>query len=203
VVDKITNFENADGGLGEDVIYGSAGANRLFGNAGDDHLFGFGGNDTLFGGTDEDSLSGGAGNDRLFGEDGADTLIGGAGKDELTGGSFSGSGDGFVDTFKFTAITDSGLTNATRDTIFDFEDGFDKIDLSDIDANTTIVGNDTFSTTIATNDSFGGAGELRAITVASGWIIEGNVNGDTNADFSILVADAAHSIVWTDADFVL
>ena len=51
VVDKITNFENADGGLGEDVIYGSAGANRLFGNAGDDHLFGFGGNDTLFGGT--------------------------------------------------------------------------------------------------------------------------------------------------------
>ena len=90
------------------------------------------------GGTDEDSLSGGAGNDRLFGEDGADTLIGGAGKDELTGGSFNGGGDGFVDTFRFTAVTDSGLTNATRDTIFDFEDGTDLIDLSTIDANTTM-----------------------------------------------------------------
>ncbi len=39
--------------------------------------------------------------------------------------------------------------------------------------------------------------------MAGGWIIEGNVNGDTNADFSILVADADHSIVWDDTDFLL
>ena len=155
------------------------------------------------GGTGEDSLSGGAGNDRLFGDGDNDTLIGGAGKDELTGGGFNGSGDLSVDTFVFTAVTDSGVTNATRDTILDFEDGVDKIDLSAIDANTTILGDDAFSASIGTNVNFGGAGELRAVAVASGWIIEGNVNGDTNADFSILVADADHSIVWDGTDFLL
>jgi hypothetical protein len=122
----------------------------------------------------------------------------------LWGGDFEGSGDGFLDTFRLTAVTDSGLTKATRDTIFDFEDGFDKIDLSAIDANTTNLVDDSFSASIGINVSFGGnSGELRAVTVASGWIVEGDVNGDKNADFSIEVADADHSIVWSDADFLL
>ncbi len=96
VVDTINNFEDANGGQGQDVIYGSAAANTLFGNGDDDNLFGFGGNDRLFGGTDEDGLPGGAGDDRLFGDSDNDTLIGGAGKDELTGRGPHGCGDAFL-----------------------------------------------------------------------------------------------------------
>jgi Ca2+-binding RTX toxin-like protein len=48
--DTITGFENAKGGAGFDVIYGSAAANTLSGGDGGDGLFGFGGNDTLDGG---------------------------------------------------------------------------------------------------------------------------------------------------------
>src|SRR5581483_5094429 len=44
------------------------------------------------------------------------------------------------------AVSDSGLSKATRDVITDFQDGIDKIDLSKIDANTTNgPGDDAFS----------------------------------------------------------
>ena len=60
------------GGVGNDVILGLGGIDRLEGGAG---------NDNLYGGTGDDTLLGGAGNDKLWGGGGVDRLEGGAGND--------------------------------------------------------------------------------------------------------------------------
>jgi Ca2+-binding RTX toxin-like protein len=52
--DTISEFENANGGSGDDVITGSAVANRLVGNGGNDLLIGGEGGDTLVGGLGDD-----------------------------------------------------------------------------------------------------------------------------------------------------
>jgi hypothetical protein len=177
--DKLKNFENAHGGEGNDFIYGSAGVNFLGGNDGFDVLYGFAGNDTLYGG------------------EGGDLLYGGTGKDQLSGGKDN-------DTFRFASTADTGVTSASRDEIRDFENGLDLIDLSHIDANTATKGvNDAF-TYIGTNVAFTKTtGELRAYWTANGQIIEGDVNGDGRADFSIELTDADHSIALDTSDFLL
>jgi Ca2+-binding RTX toxin-like protein len=45
--DRIVNFENAFGGQGNDIVFGSNGRNKLDGGAGNDHLYGLGGADVL------------------------------------------------------------------------------------------------------------------------------------------------------------
>jgi Ca2+-binding RTX toxin-like protein len=70
--------DNADGGSGNDTIYG---------NMADNHLLGGGGSDVIYGGTGNDLIEGGSGNDFLYGEDGDDYLIGGTGFDSLHGGA--------------------------------------------------------------------------------------------------------------------
>jgi hypothetical protein len=178
--DSIFGFENANGGAGPDIIYGSAAANSLIGAVGGDFLAGFGGNDTLDGGT------------------GFDALVGGVGKDQLTGGADA-------DLFEYNALSDSGVTAGTRDLIADFEPGIDQIHLFGIDANTTNAAgtNDAF-TFIGTNVPFTGtAGQLHAFWSAIGQIIEGDVNGDAKPDFSIEIADPTHAITLASASFVL
>jgi Ca2+-binding RTX toxin-like protein len=141
---------------------------------------GFGGKDTLIGGAGADGLAGGAG---------ADTLIGGPD----------------ADVFQFLATSDSGITAATRDLIADFQDGIDIIDLHFIDANkTNAAGTKDAFTFIGTNVPFTGtAGQLHAFWSAIGQIIEGDVNGDAKADFSIEIADPTILITLTSADFIL
>ena len=73
---------------------------------------------TQYGGDGNDSISGGEGGDKLIGGEGDDTLYGGAGDDTLFGGEGA-------DTFVFTP--DHGA-----DTIKDFTDGEDMIDLTAI-----------------------------------------------------------------------
>ena len=74
-------------------------------------------NDTLHGKNGVDFTGdGGAGADKLRGFNGSDTLNGGTGNDEMWGGTGA-------DTFIFEADTGT-------DTIWDFEDGIDLIDLS-------------------------------------------------------------------------
>lgn len=178
-LDTITGFENAKGGSAADLIYGSAVANDIRGGGGGDIIFGY------------------AGNDNLSGDAGVDALIGGAGKDFLSGGSEA-------DTFFFTSVKDSGLTAATRDTIGDFQDNLDKISLAIIDANTAAVGDQPFHF-IGTNVNWdnSGQGQLRAYWTAIGQIIEGDINGDRKADFSIEIQDPQHNIVLDSADFIL
>ena len=109
---------------GDDTALGGAGNDSLFGARGNDRLEGGDDDDLLDGGRNIDTLLGGAGNDRLRGGFGADILNGGAGDDNMYGGNTSGN-DGQSDTFVFLSL------NNGKDRIKDFEDGIDKLDLSD------------------------------------------------------------------------
>ena len=116
---KYTNFENVIMAWGNDAVVGTNGNNIMSGNDGNDNLNAMGGNDTVYGGSGDDLISGGLGKDLLDGEVGADT-------------------------FKYLFINGSP-NNASRDTIKNFShyEG-DKIDISGIDANVTIAGNQSF-----------------------------------------------------------
>ena len=70
------------------------------------------------------TILGTASADTLVGDTGADTITGRAGADTLTGGSKS-------DTFVFMT-GDTGITEATADTITDFSTGTDKIDIATV-----------------------------------------------------------------------
>ena len=63
--DTVRNFENANGGGGDDIIYGSSAANVLTGSDGEDSIYGYAGNDTLDGGLGDDTLVGDVGNDMI------------------------------------------------------------------------------------------------------------------------------------------
>ncbi len=85
----------------------------------------------------DDSANGLGGNDTMYGYDGNDTLTGGAGKDYLEGGDGN-------NTFVFNAVSETGNSSSTCDLITDFWHGYDKINLSAIDASTILTGNNAF-----------------------------------------------------------
>ena len=97
-----------------------------------------------------------------------------------------------ADTFDFNALLDS-LVGVNRDTVLDFSSlQGDRIDLSTIDANTAIIGDDAFSYIDAA--AFSNApGELRF----SGGILAGDVDGNGVADFEIQLVGVA-SLAVTD-----
>lgn len=78
-------FDDLDGGTGNDTINGGQGNDRLVGGDGDDWMIGHDGDDAMLGGAGHDHLEGRAGNDHLEGESGNDTLKGGDGNDSLAG----------------------------------------------------------------------------------------------------------------------
>ncbi|PXW85450.1 Ca2+-binding RTX toxin-like protein [Nitrosomonas sp. Nm84] len=126
----------------------------------------------LIGNDNANTLNGLNGNDTLNGGSGNDTLIGGVGADVLTGGADA-------DSFAYTAVTHS--TSASRDIISDFLSGTDKIDLSAIDANTGLVGNNAFSFIDAA--AFNAAGQVRYDPLTG--LLEANINADLAADLQI------------------
>ncbi|MBA1158390.1 CAP domain-containing protein [Microvirga mediterraneensis] len=103
------------GNAGRNTLKGTSGSDTIKGLGGNDKIYGNGGDDKLYGGSGNDALTGHGGNDRLYGNDGNDRLSGGSGNDTLTGGRGA-------DTFRF-----SGKWGA--DTITDYSDGIDRIDL--------------------------------------------------------------------------
>lgn len=128
----------------------------------------------LWGNLGNDSLDGGAVNDLLFSGEGDDTLVGGAGKDVMTGGLGA-------DTFVFTARTQ--CYKATSDLITDFTSGSDHIDLSQIDANTLLAGDQAFLF-IAGAAFWHTAGKLRVLGSGAGSLnLAGDINGDAVTDF--------------------
>ena len=123
-----------------------------------------------------DLLTGKATNDTLSALAGDDTLIGGAGTDKLTGGLGA-------DTFKFNNLSDSGITAKTRDTITDFKSTQnDKIDLSGIDANSVLAGDQAFTFINNATFSADATGQLRFDSKT------GILYGSTNAEFSIVLS---------------
>lgn len=169
-----------DGGLGADSMIGGAGNDLYFvDNAGDTvtELAG-GGNDTVStglssytlgdnvenliltgssgdgtGNAGDNVLTGNAGSNRLNGGAGNDRLIGGDGMDFLTGGA---GNDVFVGENTATKVA-TKMGNLSIDTILDFSKG-DMIDLSGIDANTSIAGDQAFTLVNSANPK--NAGEL-------------------------------------------
>ena len=142
-VDAKGGDDTVNGGLGNDKLYGGDGNDtligfdgndRLYGGDGDDDLNGGEGKDTLDGGDGADDLNGGLGKDRLYGGDGDDTLSGGDGNDTLDGGDGADryAGGGGKDRFVFT--DDGGGAPDSVERVLDFQNGQDKIDLSDFDA---------------------------------------------------------------------
>lgn len=126
--------------------------------------------------------------------DGTFRMIGGAASDVLTGGAlndtFSGGlgadmlrGNGGADHFRYYSTDDS--TSLASDTILDFTSG-DRIDLNFIDARVGTLANDAF-TFIGTSDFSNVAGQLRVELSGGVWTVEGDTNGDGNADLSLTV----------------
>lgn len=177
-----------DGGAGNDTLAGGGGNDTLRGGAGDDRLTGGNGDDLLIGGAGHDTLNGGHGNDILDGGNGSDVLNGGAGDDILIGGMGADrlTGGAGADMFVFRDIRESSVSETMRDTITDFtrRQG-DKVDLSQIDADTTLDGHQDFQF-IGQDDFTGTAGELRVMRLKPGMqLVMGDVDGDGEADFSI------------------
>jgi len=141
--------------------------NRIQGADGIDQLFGLSGNDQLFGGLGNDLLNGGDGNDILHGGAGADKLWGGAGSDYFAFGA-------------------DALRQAGVDEMMDFAAGFDRIDLSGIDANTALAGDQAFRL-IGSKAFTRKAGELQVKGYGDGVMVQGDANGDGVADFGIWV----------------
>ena len=136
---------------------------------------------SIFSGNGADTLRGGAGNDTISGRGGADLLLGGGGNDS----------------FLYSNLTDS--TVAAKDTLGDFASG-DLIDLSRLDA-ITGGANDAFA--FIGSAAFSAAGQLRAVnTGGNSWLVEADVNGDTVADFALLLTVADNHPI-TATDFVL
>ncbi len=202
--DIVTTWNTATpeirGGLGNDWMADYASAGNSAGGGSNDRYFGEEGDDQLLGLEGNDLLDGGVGNDFMAGGLGTDTLIGGAGFDWMAGGrNVAGTAsDGAQDRFRFLATTDS--TGAQIDAVNDFQVGEDKIDLSAIDANTLVGGQQAF--TIGTMQS-GVAGRLQIDVFGSYSLVRGDVNGDGLADISILVFGFGTGPNLTSGDFIL
>ena len=156
------SFYIINGGAGNDLAIGGINGDVLAGDdldgvAGNDYLNGFEGNDALYGFGGNDTLIGGNGTDTLYGVDGNDV-------------------------FGFDSVSDS-QPGLLRDIIKDFVGNGnlpgDRIDLSRIDANTTIKGDQAF--TYIGSRAFTAPGQIRY----SKDILQGNTDSNLAANFEI------------------
>lgn len=153
------------------TLTGSASINGS-GNSNGNSIIGNSGNNSLYGDAGNDSIKGGSGNDFLVGGDGNDNLTGGLGQDYQDGGLGA-------DIFDFNSVSESP-SGGLIDTIANFKWGEgDKIDLSTIDANLLLAGDQAFASTqmnyngstgIFTADVIGGADlQIKMVGVQSGF----------------------------------
>jgi Ca2+-binding RTX toxin-like protein len=172
--------DTLNGGSDHDTLHGEAGIDTLVGEHGDDTLYGGPDNDTLDGGIGADRLEGGLGidilrggsqNDHLFGGGENDTLNGGADNDFLVGGPGRDTltGASGADTFRFVDVS--------FDTVTDFEHGVDRLDVSMIDANGSLLDGDQAFTFLANPAKHVGS------WVGMLWVTGGTSSGFTPGGF--------------------
>lgn len=186
--------EQAD--AGNDAIYSTAATYTLAANvetlflsgAGNINGAGTSAADNLVGNAGNNILDGAAGNDTIQGGAGTDTLFGGLGADLLYGGANA-------DSFAYRFVEES--TSAARDRIMDFATG-DKIDISLVDADEGLSGNQAFA--LDTDASFS-VGEIRQSVVGSDLLVEFNTDADAAAEMAILLV--GRTSLLTSADFTL
>lgn len=182
VVELLNGNDHFRGRGGADMILGGRGHDTIYGDGGNDTLSGSSGKDRLFGGRGDDVLEGGAGRDLLSGGAGADVLYGGSGRDSMTGGFGA-------DIFVFRKMSESGVKNH-RDVITDFKSGTDRIDLTAMDADSGIRGNQNFEFSAR-------AADHAVWTVKSGkhnLVVRADVDGDARADVEILLKGVDHLV---------
>jgi len=196
---------------GDDLLMGGRGNDQLYGGAGNDVVrgdgsppgipsFGSGGDDYLQGNAGNDLLDGGRGNDRMVGGSGNDTLWGGLGGDYLVG-------EAGADVFQYFAVEESqyivvdGINQA--DQIVDFTQGEDKIDLSAIDANSLLAGDQAF-TFVADPAHYIGdwVGVVWQTTDPRTGIVTLNVSIDASPAPEMQIY-MSHPYVFTSSDFIL
>jgi Ca2+-binding RTX toxin-like protein len=213
--DTYASIENLRGTALNDTLRGDGNTNLLDGQVGADVLDGSGGNDYAWYNTATtgvvanlantaantgdaagdsyisiEGLFGSAFNDVLTGDADANFLRGGAGADTLEGGAG-------IDTFIFASVADSP-GGGPSDTITDFAEGEDLFDLSIIDANTAVGGNDTFT--------FGGQNSnvlVNSITWfqdGTNTIVQADTNGDAVADLTVTLSGLK---TLAESDFLL
>jgi Ca2+-binding RTX toxin-like protein len=179
--DRLSGIENVIGSRNNDVLIGDSSANTLEGRAGDDSLSGLAGADMLFGEDGDDILDGGVGADTLNGGSGVDTLLGGFGADTLVGGAGA-------DIFMWLVETETGATLGAADLVSYFnQSAGDLLDVSSIDANSTVGGNQSFS--FIGTDAFTAAGQINWFTQGNSTYIALNTDADSGAEAFIEVAD--------------
>ncbi|HTV69250.1 MAG TPA: calcium-binding protein [Rhizobiaceae bacterium] len=182
-VDTISGFENVTGSGGNDKIYGTTGANLLDGRSGNDVIDGRGGTDIV------------------SGEEGADILIGGLGRDTIYP---SIGDDGDRDIVRYLRTAESGLTVATRDVVSGFARSAgaagDRIDLSAIDANPFLAGNQSFAWRGGLAFRANVVGEVRFIDAGADVIVQIDTDNDNGAEMTILIQNVASLAAY---DFVL
>ena len=207
---------------GNDYIAGGSGNDTVFGGAGDDIIAASqgDGDDIYYG----DDMAGGSGNDTLdmtaitanitadlgtgfmgrgavsSSQSGTDTIWGieniitGSGDDVITASRAVNIMDGGAgnDTFRFLSAAD-----ANGDTIMGFQPG-DKLDLSAMDANSCMSGNQNF---VLVSDTFSERGQLMVTHETRDGedftIVEGNTSGDAEADFKISIK-GSHNLTGND-----
>lgn len=172
------------------IVKGTAGADTLRGTSGADTISGSGGNDTITALGGADKIDAGAGNDRIKGGPGADEMFGGSG----------------ADVFVYRSVADSPFNaNYTIDWIRDWE-SIDTIDLSAIDANSTIAGNQAFN---FVGYSYGtpvghlDPGELAIAGFGGELYIVANTDTDDAWDFAISLWSSAGEMGLTSGDLIL
>ncbi|HTV69249.1 MAG TPA: calcium-binding protein [Rhizobiaceae bacterium] len=170
-VDTISGFESVLCSGGADKIYGTNGANGLNGYSGNDVIDGRGGNDNILGASGADIVIGGLGGDTIFLNDFGD--------------------DGVRDTVRYLSTAESGLTVATRDVVSDFVHsagaGGDRIDLSRIDANPFLAGNQSFAWRATLAFRANVVGEVRFIDAGNDVMVQVDTDNDNAAEMTILV----------------
>jgi Ca2+-binding RTX toxin-like protein len=175
------------GGAGRDTLYGDAGADHMVGGAGNDVLRGLDGDDLIGGQDGDDLIEGGAGRDVLYGDAGDDVILGGTGLDQLFG-------QAGADRFVFTALADSLATSGpgvgeglTADWVRDFSaaEG-DRIDVSGIDADAGLAGDQAFVLVSAFSGQRGQA-VLRQVTPGE-TLLQLDVDGDGASDFDLRIS---------------
>jgi Ca2+-binding RTX toxin-like protein len=171
--------KKVDGTGKPELLIGDGSKETISSLGGTDVVFAAAGNDKLLGGGGADYLNGGDGNDNVDGEGGKDTIVGALGRDKLTG-------DGGKDIFKFNAIGESAV-GKKHDVITDFKG--DKIDLSFIDADTALAGDQAF-TFIGKQDFAAYAAAhpgARGLARFDKGLLQADLDGNGTADFEVKV----------------
>jgi Ca2+-binding RTX toxin-like protein len=176
-VDVLMYFGTAEDGYAQGDVY--SGIENVTGSGYDDQLGGDGGDNVLRGLGGHDGLVGSDGNDQLYGDDGNDILVGGHGGDLMVGGSGA-------DTFVYTDMEHSGIAISDTDVLGEFKlaQG-DKIDVSEIDANMDLAGNQDF-TFIGPAD-YSGAGQIRVVTDGADTYLAFNTDSASDNDGAIRI----------------